>query len=140
LQKGELAGLRRLLAPPSGNRQVTRPIHPDLLVVVFSGVLPVFLLGIARSQAGLLLPVLLVLAICYGLYFWRRKMLIARFERQKQDQEEAKRRVERAIGRWMRTYYCARDGVVFSAGMSAWAPVEQMDELLSASGWPEPGR
>lgn len=131
LDRREIAALRRQLAPPSsGKSEITRLVHPDLVVLVFTGILPVFLLGIARSQAGLLLPVILVLAVFYLLYFWRRKALISHFERQKQAQQAGKRRIERAIGRWMRSYYCTQDGVVFEAGLPAWAPVERMDELL----------
>ena len=128
-------GLRRLFAPPaSGKAQATRPIHPDLVVVVFTGILPVFLAGIARSQPQMVVPVLSGLALVYGLYFWFRKKLVDRFQVKKQTQVDEKRRVERAIGRWMRAYYCTRDEIVFEAGRPGWAPVEQLGVLLMGGG------
>src|SRR5512139_235338 len=58
LSKAEISELRHLLAPPSsGKSQVTRPIHPDLILLVFTGVLPVFLVGIMNNQRVLLIPV-----------------------------------------------------------------------------------
>lgn len=127
----ELALLSRKLAPPSsGKREVTRLIHPDLVVLVFSAILPVFLAGIASTQGALFIPVLLFILGFYVIYFWRRKALIARFESQKKDRQSAVRRAERAIGRWMNTYYCARDEVVFEAGKPFTMPVDEMNEML----------
>jgi hypothetical protein len=136
LSKAELSKLHRLLAPPSSERsQVIRPIHPDLMLLVFSGLFPIFLVGIASSQRTLLLPAILVLVFFYLLYFWQRKRLIARYDQLKQSQVEEKRRVEQAIGRWMKTYYCARDELVFKDGAIEGIPVARAEELMWGK-WP----
>jgi hypothetical protein len=127
----ELRLLSRMLAPPSsGKSQTVRPVHPDLVVLAFSGVLPVFLAGIAADQRGLLIPILAVILLFYGLYGFRRKSLIARFEREKEARQEEARRIQRAIGRWMNLYYCTDDEGVFEYGKDNWTPVDRMVELL----------
>lgn len=131
LSPGELFQVSRKLAPPAGGKSsLTRPLHPDLVVLVFSGLLPFFLAGIASSQRELLVPALVLIVVSYTVYLLRRKALIARFEREQADRQEAVRRVERAIGRWMRAYYCARDEVVFEAGKDTTLPVDQLRELV----------
>jgi hypothetical protein len=91
-------------------------VHPDLVVLVFSLVLPVFLAGIRASQPAMLLPMLVVLGLGYGLYFWKRAAAIAKFERQRHAYEASGARVRRGLERWMQLYYCAADDVVFEAG------------------------
>jgi hypothetical protein len=123
--------LSRKLAPPSsGKSQTVRPVHPDLVVLAFSGVLPVFLAGVATSQRELLVPILFFVVVFYGLYLFQRKGLIARFDRQKAARREEEQRIRRAIGRWMNLYYCAEDEGVFEPGRDNWTPVDQMLELL----------
>ena len=123
--------LRRKLAPPSSGKQNTiRPIHPDLAVLAFTLITPVFLYGILTSQPGSVIPVLAVLAGVYGLYFWQRRWLIARFEGEQARQKQAAQRAERAIERWMKLYYCACEELVFHSNDSSAVPVDQMMGLL----------
>jgi hypothetical protein len=123
--------LPRKLAPPSSGKQTTiRPIHPDLAVLAFSLIAPVFLYGILTSQPGAVLPVLVGLAFSYGLYFWQRRRLIGRFESEQARQKQNARRTTRAIERWMRLYYCAREELVFEPGDSGGVPVDQMMGLI----------
>jgi hypothetical protein len=83
LSRAEMIALGKRLAPPSTPKKMpTRPLHPDLVVVVFSAILPVFLIGIRSSQPVMLYPVAALLALGYGLYFWKRGPAIAKFERQ----------------------------------------------------------
>lgn len=131
LSKHEISKLRKLLAPPtSGKKELTRPIHPDLMVLVFTGLLPIFMVGIAGNQRGMLLPVLGIVVIFYLVYFWMRKRLIVRYQQQKQLLVEEKSQVEKAVGRWMKTFICMRDDVLFREGGSVWASMEQADQLL----------
>ena len=126
-----LYGLSRKLAPPSsGKRAVMRPIHPDMVVVLFSGILPVFLAGILSSQRQMLLPVIAILLGFYGLYLWRRKDLIARYEFENEARREAGLRVERGIKQWMKLHYCARDDHVFVPGEERLVPVDEMVPFL----------
>jgi hypothetical protein len=131
LSKREAAKLRKLLAPPmSGKKELVRPIHPDLMVLVLTGMLPIFLDGIARSQRGMLLPVLAVVLVFYVFYFWMRKRLVGRYHQQKQSLLEEKGRVEKAVGRWMKAFYCGRDEVLFREGVNEWVPGDQIDQLI----------
>jgi len=69
-----------LEAPAATKRLPSRPLHPDLIVITFSLVFPIFIYGIWTSQPPTLLPVLIFLAAVYGLYFWKRKAIVTRFE------------------------------------------------------------
>jgi len=120
-----LKALSRRLAPPSSRTQVpTRPVHPDLVVLALTLITPIFLSGIITSQAGMLLPVLAMLAGFYGFYFWKRKSMIAKFESQQRTRQEAEARIKRGIDRWMGLYYCAQDDGVFKPGEKELTPAD----------------
>jgi hypothetical protein len=126
----ELRRVARRLAPPASTRKIpTRPLHPDLIVITFSLVIPIFLYGIFTSQASSLLPVLVILTGLYGLYFWKRKGIVARFENRQATQRAADERVKFAIERWMKLYYCAQDDGVFLPGGEL-VPADQLMEYL----------
>lgn len=130
--KADLRALSRRLKPPaSGKRAPTRPLHPDLVVLTFSLVTPIFLYGIYTSQKTSFLPVLAFLILLLGLYAWRRNSIVARFEKQQAARQAAQARVEQAIGRWMKLYYCARDDGVFLPGGAEITPADQMPGLLA---------
>lgn len=132
LNASELRQLSRRLKPPySAKRIPFRALHPDMVVFTFSLILPVFFFGIYTSQRNLFLPALFLLVIFYGIYFWRRKSLVARFERQLKANREANQRVERGISRWMKLYYCARDDIVFQPGTGKYVPTDTMPGLLN---------
>jgi hypothetical protein len=131
IPQSELHPLSHKLAPPSsGKSSLTRPVHPDLVVIVFSCIIPVFLYNILATQRTMLIPVLLILAGFYGLYFFKRKGVIARFEQQQAAKREEQARIERGIKTWMRLYYCARDEGVFLPGGRDLIPVDQMNGYL----------
>ena len=123
--------LSRRLAPPASSKQVTmRLVHPDTVVIGFSLIAPVFLYGILTSQRTMFLPMLAILAAIYGLYFWKRKTIIDRFEGQKASRQAADERIKRGIARWMKLYYCARDDGVFVPGGDELIPADQMAGYL----------
>ncbi len=127
----ELYNLSRQLAPPSSGKSTqTRPVHPDTVVIAFSLVLPIFLIGILNQQRGFLIPSLILLACAYGLYFYKRKAVIAKFEREKTAKREEQARIEKGIKSWMKLYYCARDGGVFLPGERELIPLNQMNSFL----------
>ena len=127
----DLYVLSRKFAPPSeGKSALVRPIHPDLVIGIFTLVVPIFLIGILAQQRGLLLPVLLILACFYALYFYKRKTVIARYDQEKTSKDAAQTRVECAIKSWMKLYYCARDGGIFLPGRGELVPVDQMAAYL----------
>ena len=126
--------LSRRLAPPASGKQVTRPIHPDLVVLTFSLTVPIFIYGIISSQPVMLLPMLLLLVLSYGLYFWKRAATVAKFERQRLAQQASADRIKRGIEIWMKLYYCAREDIVFELGKDRYAPADQMNGYLFDTG------
>ena len=62
----------------------------------------------------------------YGLYFFKRNSIIAKFEREKDSQRQSQARNQRGIKTWMRLYYCDRDQGVFLPGQGELIPPEQM--------------
>jgi len=127
----DLRELSKRLSPPASQREApTRPLHPDLVVLVFSLAAPIFLYGIITSQSMLLPLVLLVLAGFYGFYFWKRKTMVARFEAQQFARRAAMERILRGIERWMRLYYCSQDDGVFEPGSDEFIPADQISGYL----------
>ena len=127
----DLSALSHKLAPPSERKSaLVRPIHPDLVIGVFTLVIPIFLIGILSQQRGLVFPVLLILVCFYALYFYKRRTVIARFAQEKTSKDAAQSRIERAIKSWMVLYYCARDDGIFLPGRGELVPVDRMAALL----------
>lgn len=132
LSATELRLLSRRLKPPSAGKGAPfRALHPDLVVLTFSLILPVFIYGIFTSQKGNLVPALILLAAFYGVYLWKRKAMVARYESQLEASRVAKRRAEQRISRWMKLYYCAREDIVFQPGTAKYVPADQMPGLLT---------
>jgi hypothetical protein len=131
LSEVELRALARRLKPPAATKRLPgRPLHPDLIVITFSLVFPIFIYGIIVSQPPSLLPVLIFLALVYGLYFWQRKAIVARFENRQAMERAADERVRQGIERWMKQYYCARDDGVFTPGDPDVIPADQLMSAL----------
>ncbi len=126
----DLTTLAHRLAPPSGEKQVTRPVHPDIVVATFSLMALVFLRGIYSSQPSMMMPTLVFLAVAYVAYFWQRKALTAKFENQHAARQVKDESVRRGIERWMRLYYCARDDGLFEPGDNHLTPADQIAGLL----------
>ena len=121
---------KRLAPPSSGKPAVIKPIHPDMVVLTFSVVAPIFLYGIYTTQPGALLPVALIVAALYGAYFWKRKTVIASFDRQVQTRQADEDKIKRGIARWMKLYYCSRDDGVFEKGEHELFPADQIAGCL----------
>lgn len=131
LPPASLKALSRRLAPPSTPAQVPiRPIHPDMIVIALSLIVPIFLYGVFTSQSAMLLPVLVVLAAFYAFYFWQRKNIRAKFDQQQAERKSASQRVQKGVERWTHLFYCLRDDGVFEAGMKEVVPADQMPGLL----------
>ena len=127
----DLYSLAKKLTPPSSGKRATfRPIHPDLVVLVFSLIAPVFLYGIASSQSAVFPWILILLIGFYIFYFLKRKTLIARYEAHLQSQRATEERIQNGIKRWMQLYYCARDEIVFNPLDSKSVQVDLMNGYL----------
>jgi len=128
----ELRQLSRKLAPPSSKKaEFTRPIHPDVFVLTFSLILPFFLFGIYTSQRGVLLPMLAVLGVFAAWYLWKRKVMIARYERQQTERKAAEERTKHGIENWMKLYYCLQDDSIFEKGSQDLTPASEIGRLLN---------
>lgn len=128
---------RKFSPPASGKTSTFRALHPDLVVISFSLILPVFIYGILNQQPSLLIPVLIGLIGAYSVYFFTRNRLIEKFKTNHQLQVNEKKRLEKAIGDWMKLYYCAREELVFIPGGGAGIPVDQMMGYLLAAPSPQ---
>lgn len=127
----DLQALSRALAPPSSAKAaLTRLVHPDLVVLVFSLVIPIFLVGILNQQRVALIPVLVVLALAYGLYFYKRKDILAKFAQTQSEQKAKQTRIERGVKTWMKLYYCTQDEGVFLPGKKELVPIEELTNYL----------
>jgi len=127
----ELRSLARKFKPPAATRRLpSRPIHPDLVVITFSLIIPIFIYGIVTSQLPALLPILGLLALVYGLYFWKRRAIVTMFVNRQSAQRAADERVRQGIERWMKLYYCAADDGVYIPGTDEIVPIDQMSDYL----------
>ena len=128
----DIRNLSGKMAPPSSQKKAfTRPVHPDQALLAFTVVTPIFLWGIFTSQANLLVPVLVLLVVFYGAYFWQRRRLLEKFQSEQAIRRDADGRVKRGIERWMRLYYCREDDVVFEPGKVKTLPLDQLPGYLS---------
>jgi hypothetical protein len=126
-----MPGFSRKFTPPATKKEVqVRLVHPDMVVLVFSAIVPFFLRGIYLQQPTLFNPVLAGLVILYGVYVWQRKIILKRFERQVQAEKAKNERVQRGIQRWINLYYCAEDDVIFEPGGASPLPSDQINGYL----------
>jgi hypothetical protein len=132
LSPQRLKALRPLLSPPQSSKKkgFIRPISPDQLVVGFSLILPFVLYGIYTDQPQSLLFALLAIAGVYGLYFWQRKTLMARFNAELAKQAAENERIVRAVERWLMLYYCERDAGVFASPQGPLIPLDDIEPYL----------
>ncbi len=121
---------RRLTPPSTGRDRTIRPIHPDLAIIGFSLILPVFLFGIWNSQQNIFLPSLVVLAVFYVLYFLTRNKIISRFEKEQAARNAIEQRVRKGIEKWMDLYYCSRDEAIFDPRKNAMIPIDELQRYL----------
>ncbi len=122
-----LRSLSRRLAPPSSGKEPPfRPLHPDMVMLTFSLVAPIFLYGILSSQTRGLPLALVFLIGFYAFYLWKRKAMIARYESQKKSRQALHQRLRLGIERWMTLYYCAREDIVFAPGANLALPADQI--------------
>ncbi len=129
--------LNRLLhsfTPPSGEKRMTRRIHPDMMVAFFGLFLLLLIYQIATTQPGQL-PAALILAFGGVLvYLLARKTVLRRYQERIRQEQEENARIENAVARWMRLYFCSRDQGVFDPEQNQFVPLERMSELINFPG------
>ena len=126
-----LRALSRRLKPPAGGKEASaRPLHPDWVVAGFSLVVPFFFYGIYTSQPQNFFQFLALLTLAYGVYFWQRRKLIARYQAALAKRQAATEMVKKGIEKWMKLYYCAREDGIFLPGSGEMLPLDQMHWYL----------
>lgn len=112
-RKNFVTHLVNITKPPSGNNQVLRLIHPDLMA---GFLLVITIIMIIRAGHGQVdnLPALLVLGglVLIG-YLTFRKKGIQIYEERKLLEKAEIAKIEKGVTRWMRLYYCAADQIFF---------------------------
>lgn len=75
-----------------------------------------------------------LLAVALGAVLWLLPITISRkqLRSEKQRCEVQRPSWQRAMNRWERLYYCARDDGVFIPGETPFVPIEKIQELLYA--------
>ncbi len=121
---------KRLAPPAAGTSGLTRPIHPDWVIGAATLIVPVFLVGIVKSQPGMLVPLLAILGLFYAIYFYLRIGLVKRFARQEAQRQTAAEHARQGIERWMRLFYCVEDDGLFEPGQGGLVPAEQIAGVL----------
>jgi hypothetical protein len=119
-----------LLSPPSGEKQVIRQIHPDGMVAFFLVISVVILYKAFFSQPESLPLIVILLAAGFTAYIIFRKSLVSRYNMRKLQGQQEVIKIEKAVSRWMRTYYCARDQSVFDPITGHHASLEQMKDFF----------
>jgi DNA-binding helix-hairpin-helix protein with protein kinase domain len=117
-------------SPPSGKREMSQVIHPDMIVGALTLGAIVFLVNIFTQQPNMVLPALIVLVAFYAVYFWKHTWIMTRYQAQKDKEGAQKGNIEAAIGEWMKLYYCGRDKGVFDPAEDELIPLDQMRPYL----------
>lgn len=120
-----------MFAPPSGQRQVTRRIHPDWMILFLFGIGLFIIFQIAKSQPGGLPVFVSLVGASLLAYLLLRKPILSRYDGLLAQERADKSRVERAVARWMRLYYCSRDQIIFDPEENRFVPLEQIADLVN---------
>jgi hypothetical protein len=129
-EKSLLTGLIKALSPPSGERRVTRRLHPDLTVTVFGLLAAMVLYRIGVDQPGMFYYAVLIFVVVLVLYVATRKKVIRKYHAWEQTEQNQVSQVSRAVDLWMQSFLCSRDQVVFIPGRPGSAPLEQLRSYL----------
>ena len=122
--------LMESFSPPQGETRSTRAVNPDLVVGAV-GLLSIFILyQVFATQYFVFWYVLAFAVIAFAAYFVFRKRIIAKFSVEKAVEARSKPIVEKAIGYWMKLYYCSKDNVIFWANKEDVIPIDQMNKYL----------
>ncbi len=125
-----LSRFLRSFTPPSGEKRITRRIHPDTMVICFALFSLLVIYRIATTQPSQLPAILVLVCVSLMAYILARKSVLRRYQDRVRQEQEENARIESAIARWMRLYFCSRDQGVFDPQQNEFVPLEQMSDLL----------
>ena len=127
---GEITQISRQFGPPQGRTTVMRPVHPDLVVGLFSLMALVFLFNTFSASAVSFWTILIIWLVFLGGYVLARKRIVSRHLASLDTVRLEKDGVQNAVERWMGLYYCASDGCVFDPRRGDSVPLEGLQGYL----------
>jgi hypothetical protein len=116
--------------PPQGASQGLRSIDPDWIAVAAGLVCIFFLNKIYINNPDAFWYMVILVAVGYGLYFLFHKRIKAKYQKDKSNEFSSKDKVEKAVGMWMKLYYCSTDNVIFGLKKDQTIPLDQMNASL----------
>ena len=120
----------RLFTPPTGNKTFIPAIHPDLIVFMIFMLISVFLYFILNNHFSSIIPIIIAGIIILLIYlFFRKDALITYHEIQKNSRAEPVSK-EEIVRRWLKLYYCSRDGIVFDPEKESFASLSTMNDYF----------
>jgi hypothetical protein len=122
--------LMESFAPPQGETQITRAVNPDWIAIGLAVISIYILYQILISQTVVFWYMVGFAIIGFAAYFIFRKQIFAKYNAQRNQESGNKGVVEKAIGMWMKLYYCSKDNVVFGAKKDEAVPIDQMRSYL----------
>lgn len=122
--------LMESFAPPQGGTTSTRAVNPDWVAFAMALMSAYFLYQILSTQYWIFWYMVAFTLVAFGAYFYFRKGIMARYQTQRSEELGTKGNVEKAIGYWMKLYYCTKDNVVFGARKDEIVPIDDMRPYL----------
>ena len=116
------------LVPSQEESQITRAINPDWVAFAMVLLSIFFLYQIYTSQYLIFWYMVAVAVVGFAVYVIFHKKILAKYQNQKSQESGSFAKVEKAVGLWMKLYYCATDNVIFGARKDETIPIDQMHQ------------
>jgi hypothetical protein len=124
--KGYYRDMIQAFQPPQGGTESMRSINPDWVAFAM-GLLVIYMLYQIYATKNPLFWYTLGMAVAlYAAYFIFRKKIIGKYLTEKKQETGGKESVEKAVGKWMKLYYCSTDNVVYGLKKNETIPLDQM--------------
>lgn len=125
--------LMESFAPPQGGTMTTRAINPDWIAFSMLILSLFFLYQIYTTQPGVFWYMVGFAIIAFAAYGLFRKKIFEKYLSQKTEQSGSQEIVEKAVGIWMKLYYCTKDNIVYGGKKGNAIPIDQMRSYLLES-------
>lgn len=122
--------LMESFAPPQGENQATRAVNPDWVMIALAVISIYILYQILLTQYTFFWYMVALAVIGFGAYFIFRKQIFAKYTAQRSVETGTKDIVEKAVGFWMKMYYCSKDNIIFGAKKDDSVSIEEMRPYL----------
>lgn len=125
-----LQNLVKQISPPTGQKQITRAIHPDWMVIFGCVVGLLFVYRMSVTNTGSLPVMISLLSIGLLFYIISRRPVLHRYNERLRNERESIRRLDLATERWMRLYICSKDMLIFDPERHLVVSVDRLSDLL----------